>query len=197
MSQEGHTLKARLHPHWAGGNSGYLYSVIFNGKLLIERSRDPEFDEKVAGYQTVRRDVGAATSPRGRRGPIAHSRNSGCLKERTILGHASSPKRRRDATAGFGFFIFGNSGRCFRNPICPGYASTRPGETPLIGLPSSPATYAGLQPIVRTALQLTAMRSSFSGCLTQVRPTVRSVRTKVIFVILLLGVARYRRLQSA
>ena len=37
-------LKARLHPIWAGGKAGYLYSVIFDGKLLIERSRDPECD---------------------------------------------------------------------------------------------------------------------------------------------------------
>ena len=35
---------ARLHPHWVGGRAGYLYSVIHDGKLLVERSRDPEFD---------------------------------------------------------------------------------------------------------------------------------------------------------
>jgi hypothetical protein len=34
-------LKARLHPKWAGG---YRYSVMFDGKLLVERSRDPECD---------------------------------------------------------------------------------------------------------------------------------------------------------
>ena len=37
-------LKARLHPIWVGGRDGYRYSVIFDGKLLIERSRDPECD---------------------------------------------------------------------------------------------------------------------------------------------------------
>ena len=37
-------LTARLHPIWAGGHAGYLYSVIYDGKLLIERSRDPECD---------------------------------------------------------------------------------------------------------------------------------------------------------
>lgn len=38
------TIKARVHPVWAGGKAGYLYSVIYDGKLLIERSRDPEHD---------------------------------------------------------------------------------------------------------------------------------------------------------
>jgi hypothetical protein len=37
-------MKARLHPHWVGGRDGYRYSVIFDGKLLVERSRDPECD---------------------------------------------------------------------------------------------------------------------------------------------------------
>ena len=35
-------MKARLHPQWVGGEAGYVYSVIFDGKLLIERSSDPE-----------------------------------------------------------------------------------------------------------------------------------------------------------
>jgi hypothetical protein len=35
-------LKARLHPRWTA--AGYRYSVIFRGKLLVERSRDPECD---------------------------------------------------------------------------------------------------------------------------------------------------------
>jgi hypothetical protein len=35
-------LKARLHPHWTA--AGYRYSVIFRGKLLVRRSRDPECD---------------------------------------------------------------------------------------------------------------------------------------------------------
>jgi hypothetical protein len=35
-------LKARLHPLWTG--SEYRYSVILDGKLLVERSRDPECD---------------------------------------------------------------------------------------------------------------------------------------------------------
>jgi hypothetical protein len=33
-------LKARLHPLRVGG--GYVYSVIFEGGLLVDRSRDPE-----------------------------------------------------------------------------------------------------------------------------------------------------------
>ena len=36
-------LKARLHPIWVP-TVGYRYSVIFRGKLLVERSRDPECD---------------------------------------------------------------------------------------------------------------------------------------------------------
>ena len=35
--------KARLHPLW-GPMVGYRYSVIFRGKLLVHRSRDPECD---------------------------------------------------------------------------------------------------------------------------------------------------------
>jgi hypothetical protein len=37
-------MKARLHPLWVGGRDGYRYSVIFEGKLLVDRSRDPECD---------------------------------------------------------------------------------------------------------------------------------------------------------
>jgi hypothetical protein len=37
-------MKARLHPHWAGGRAGYLYSVIYDGELLVSRSADPECD---------------------------------------------------------------------------------------------------------------------------------------------------------
>jgi hypothetical protein len=36
-------LKARLHPIWVP-QVGYRYSVIFRGKLLIERSRDAACD---------------------------------------------------------------------------------------------------------------------------------------------------------
>jgi hypothetical protein len=75
--------------------------------------------EKAAGCETSVATIGAATSPRGRRGPIANSRNSWCLKERTNLGHASSPKMRRDAAAGLSSFIFGSSGHCFRDPEGP------------------------------------------------------------------------------
>ena len=35
---------ARLHPRWIGGRSGYVYSVIHEGKLLVERSRDAACD---------------------------------------------------------------------------------------------------------------------------------------------------------
>ena len=37
-------MRARLHPHWVGGRAGYVYSVIYDGKLLVDRSRDPECD---------------------------------------------------------------------------------------------------------------------------------------------------------
>jgi hypothetical protein len=36
-------LKARLHPIWVP-KVGYRYSVIFEGKLLVERSSNPECD---------------------------------------------------------------------------------------------------------------------------------------------------------
>jgi hypothetical protein len=36
------TLKARLH--LAGGRDGYRYSVLLDGQLLVDRSRDPECD---------------------------------------------------------------------------------------------------------------------------------------------------------
>jgi hypothetical protein len=35
-------LRARLHPIWT--TAGYRYSVVFDGDLLVERSRDPECD---------------------------------------------------------------------------------------------------------------------------------------------------------
>ena len=35
-------MKARLHPHWVGGKAGYLYSVIYDGELIVNRLRDPE-----------------------------------------------------------------------------------------------------------------------------------------------------------
>jgi hypothetical protein len=37
-------LKARLHSRWVGGGTGYVYSVIFDGSLIVDRSRDPECD---------------------------------------------------------------------------------------------------------------------------------------------------------
>ena len=36
-------LRAKLHPIWIP-KVGYRWSVIFRGKLLVERSRDPECD---------------------------------------------------------------------------------------------------------------------------------------------------------
>ena len=35
---------ARLHPLWIGGSTGYAYSVIFRGELIVDKSRDPECD---------------------------------------------------------------------------------------------------------------------------------------------------------
>jgi hypothetical protein len=37
-------MKARLHPKWVGGRDGYRYSVLFDGKLIVDQSRDPECD---------------------------------------------------------------------------------------------------------------------------------------------------------
>ena len=37
-------MKARLHPIWVGGRDGYRYSVLFEGTLLVDRSREPELD---------------------------------------------------------------------------------------------------------------------------------------------------------
>ena len=37
-------MKARLHPIWKGGRDGYRYSVLFEGQLLVDDSRDPECD---------------------------------------------------------------------------------------------------------------------------------------------------------
>ena len=35
---------ARLHPLWIGGSTGYAYSVIWRGELIVNRSHDPECD---------------------------------------------------------------------------------------------------------------------------------------------------------
>ena len=37
-------LTARLHPKWVGGRDGYRNSVIFEGKLIVDRSRNAECD---------------------------------------------------------------------------------------------------------------------------------------------------------
>ena len=37
-------MRTRLHPLWVGGRDGYRYSVLFEGKLVVGRSRDPECD---------------------------------------------------------------------------------------------------------------------------------------------------------
>ena len=37
-------IRARLHPIWVGGRDGYRYSAVLDGRLLVERSRDPECD---------------------------------------------------------------------------------------------------------------------------------------------------------
>ena len=34
--------KARLHPKWT--KSGYRYAVLFEGRLIVANSRDPELD---------------------------------------------------------------------------------------------------------------------------------------------------------
>ena len=40
----GMMIRARLHPIWVGGRDGYRHSVVLDGQLLVERSRDPECD---------------------------------------------------------------------------------------------------------------------------------------------------------
>ena len=37
-------MKAELFPIWAGGKAGYVYNVIFDGELVLERRRDPDCD---------------------------------------------------------------------------------------------------------------------------------------------------------
>ena len=37
-------VQARIHPHWIGGRSGYAWSVLYEGELLVSRSTTPEFD---------------------------------------------------------------------------------------------------------------------------------------------------------
>jgi hypothetical protein len=37
-------LTARLHPRWVGGRTGYVYSVVFDGKLIVDQSANAEFD---------------------------------------------------------------------------------------------------------------------------------------------------------
>jgi hypothetical protein len=37
-------MQARIHPHWIGGRSGYAWSVLYDGELLVSRSTTPEFD---------------------------------------------------------------------------------------------------------------------------------------------------------
>ena len=37
-------VTARLHPLWISGRTGYVYSLISRGELIVDRSRDPECD---------------------------------------------------------------------------------------------------------------------------------------------------------
>ena len=44
MQKLGITLQTIEAVLWVGGRAGYLYSVIFEGNLIVDRSRDPECD---------------------------------------------------------------------------------------------------------------------------------------------------------
>ena len=59
-------MKARLHPIWVGGRDGYRYSVLYYGKLLVDRSRDPECD--AARALLAKRITGTLTMLDGKTG---------------------------------------------------------------------------------------------------------------------------------
>jgi hypothetical protein len=80
-------LKARLHPHWVGGEAGYVYSVICEGKLLVERSRDPECD--AARALVVQGIIGRLSLCDGKTG-----------KPRTIIDIERAAKLTVEAAAG-------------------------------------------------------------------------------------------------
>ena len=80
-------LKARLHPHWVGGEAGYVYSVICEGKLLVERSRDPECD--AARALVVQGIIGRLSLCDGKTG-----------KPRTIIDIEGAAKLTVEAAAG-------------------------------------------------------------------------------------------------
>jgi hypothetical protein len=62
-------LKARLHPIWVP-KVGYRYSVIFDGKLLVERSSDPECDAPRAGRPRTIIDIEQAARLCVKEGPL-------------------------------------------------------------------------------------------------------------------------------
>ena len=37
-------MRTELFPIWAGGKAGYVYNVVFDGELVLERRRDPDCD---------------------------------------------------------------------------------------------------------------------------------------------------------
>ena len=103
-------MKARLHPKWVGGRDGYCYSVLFDGKLLVDRSRDPECDaarallaKGITGKLTLcdgKTGVPAPSST-SRRPPSSTVEESGMdlrfeqYRETRILAKATAPKRWR------------------------------------------------------------------------------------------------------
>jgi hypothetical protein len=81
-------MKARLHPIWVGGRDGYRYSLLFDGKLLVDRSREPELDAArallamgIAGKLTL--CTGRPASP----GPSSILRKQPSLRCETIAVH--------------------------------------------------------------------------------------------------------------
>ena len=96
-------MRARLHPHWVGGEVGYVYSVIYDGKLLIERSRDPECD--AARALVAKGITGKLTILDGKTGirvPSSTSRrrpNCGLQRKASMASVSAPCTRLRAATA--------------------------------------------------------------------------------------------------
>jgi hypothetical protein len=74
-------IKARIHPRWVGGRDGYRYSVLHDGKLLVDRSSNPECD--AARALLAKGITGQLTMLDGKTG-----------KSRTIIDIEKAPKLR-------------------------------------------------------------------------------------------------------
>ena len=98
-------MRARLHPLGNG-----RYSVLFDGKLLVDRSRDPECDaarallargymgtllmlDGKAGKHRTTIDIERAAKPTVEEGPYGPR----FVKRRTVVDRAPSPETDRDS----------------------------------------------------------------------------------------------------